>query len=624
VEKDTFKITLELDDGRRISFEHLEHNRQQEFQREGVKLKLSGDKCLKMQCAGGEHVIKSIEYDFSIKMKNYYSVILPESGRWFFNSLRMVTFWRNFRTFDSAVNDVKLPLMILTGKDMYTGTAVGVIGENYETRFSLLEPESNRALNVHTGHITFQMKRGTNEYPIPRNTVKDGYITEYIYYADYLCDNRKPWLLTMREFTDFQREYFDLRDIGVRKSMYPVWCTWADWHSNDINEEMILENIEIGLANGIKNYIIDDGWFGPGLDNDYSIPLNIGDWEPDTQKIPDMKQLVDRIHDKGANAIIWCAPHAVAEGAACFSERRHLLIANESGEPFLNPTQFYSLCFMNEESREIMAGICAKFISKWGFDGAKYDLFNWVPNVRCENPNHTHNVDSMIEGLNKTLELIEEKTRALKKDYIVELKQNYGTPFMSRWGTMMRAGDAPYDPESNFLRTMHIQSYTPYSLNDYQTFTEYDSPEDIAVAILKMLAAGIPAYSVNFKRLSRKQNEVVSCLNDWYCKHIDLFMKYRIPCEANNHLLRIPNDDFNIFFMVNESTPVEQLNSGDIIFNASYHKSIVLKTEKRSFEITEFDCYGNIVFESTTESGRLWETVKVLPGGRLVLNEKRA
>lgn len=39
--------------------------------------------------------------------------------------------------------------------------------------------------------------------------------------------------------------------------------TWEDWHSNGINEERILENVETGLANGIKNYIIDEGWFGP-------------------------------------------------------------------------------------------------------------------------------------------------------------------------------------------------------------------------------------------------------------------------------------------------------------------------------------------------------------------------
>jgi len=84
---------------------------------------------------------------------------------------------------------------------------------------------------------------------------------------------------------------------------------------------------------------------------------------------------------------------------------------------------FHSLCFMCPEARGIMADICAGFIRRWDFDGAKYDLFNCVPNMKCENPEHRHDVSSMIEGLDKTLELIDRKTRALKKDYIVELRR---------------------------------------------------------------------------------------------------------------------------------------------------------------------------------------------------------
>ncbi len=52
---------------------------------------------------------------------------------------------------------------------------------------------------------------------------------------------------------------------------------------------------------------------------------------------------------------------------------------------------------------------------------------------------------------------IDEKSKALKPDYIVELKQNYATPFLSRYGTMTRAGDTPYNTEGNFLRTLYVQ-----------------------------------------------------------------------------------------------------------------------------------------------------------------------
>lgn len=619
--KNTFRVTVISDQGKRVVFENLEYGTNGEYSVEGVQLNISSEKIIKIQFTLAVGKITSIEYDFRLNMQNYYSAILPESGRWFFNSLRMVTFWRDFRKFESGINDTKMPLLILTGNDMFTSAAVGIIGENYETQFNLLEPESNRALNVHTGHITYQVKRGTSHYPIPSRISEEKTITEYIYIAETAEEQQTPWVLTMREFSEYQRELFSLKDITVKDTMYPLWCTWADWHSNDINDRMILENVEFGLSNGIKNYIIDDGWFGPGLDNNYSVPLNIGDWEPDPTKIPDMKNLVDSIHEKGAKAIIWCAPHAVAKGAKCYHQRKKYLIADREGEPYLNPTQFYSLCFMCKEAREIMADICAEFIVKWGVDGAKYDLFNWVPNVKCENPNHEHDVDSMMDGLNKTFELIEERTRALKENYIVEMKQNYGTPFLSRWGTMMRAGDSPYDGESNFLRTMHVQSYTPFSLNDYQTFTEYDTPRDIAISIIKMLAAGIPAYSVNFKRLTDKQNMVINYLNTWYCNNIDSFMNYRIPCDANNYLLKLANGSSNIYFMINENVMIKDIKCGDMVFNASYHQLITIKTDKKRFQVCGFDCYGHLVTEYITDSSRVWETVSIFPGGHITIQE---
>ena len=118
----------------------------------------------------------------------------------------------------------------------------------------------------------------------------------------------------------------------------------------------------------------------------------------------------------------------------------------------------------------------------------------------------------------KTMELICKKVRQAKPDYIVELKQNYGGSKLATYGTMMRAGDTPYCPEGNFLRTAYIQSYTPYAANDYQTITNYDTMESAAKIIIKMLAVGIPTYSMNLAfydhtgKLIREEDDV--CLKD--------------------------------------------------------------------------------------------------------------
>jgi len=620
---DYLKIAVQLQSGKQVVFEDIVFSENYFLESDGILLKVGSEMPYPVEARplDNSETITSLEFTFYTEIRNYHSVIVPDSGRWFFNSSKIVTFWRSFRELETGVDDTKLPLYIFTGRDRNTALAAGIIGENYETSYQLVEPESNRALNVHTGHIAFRIKRGTDQYPIPQRIAQqydDRSVTEYVYYNQFAgSDHAQPWVMSIRDFSNYQRSLYLLQDVEVEASMLPIWCTWADWHSNDITSDIIVDNVKIGTELGIYNYIIDDGWFGPGLDNDYSVNLNIGDWEPDPHKIPDMVALVNDIKEHGGKPIIWCAPHAVAAGAKCYPERERLLIAEESGKPIINPTQFYSLCFMNEEARDTMADICVKFIEKWDFDGAKYDLFNWVPNVKCNNPNHHHDVTTMLEGLEMTLALIEERTRKLKPEYIVELKQNYGTPFFSRYGTMMRAGDGPFDPESNFLRTLFIQGYTPYALNDYQIIKGSETPEDTAVAIIKMLAAGIPAYSMDFKKLSVEQLDVIRLLNEWYIKHLNIFKQHRIPLDPDSAILKAEGPNFDIVFMVNGGGPLE-IARDTIVVNGTYSSQLFVRSncseKSEQMSITVADCFGKEV-DSQIYIAHAWNAVPMSVGG---------
>ena len=216
----------------------------------------------------------------------------------------------------------------------------------------------------------------------------------------------------------------------------------------------------------------------------------------------------------------------------------------------LNPTQFYALCFRSPQARQVMTDVCVNLLRRWDFDGAKYDLFNWVPNVPCHSSQHEHDTDSMLWGLYLTLKSIDDATRAIKPDYLVELKQNYGTPFFSQLGSMMRAGDAPYAPETNFLRTLHVQSYTPFALNDYQSFTDEDSAQDVAVTVIMMMAAGIPAYSVDLARLGPDRAAVLCRLHTWYRDKAPLLAAHRVPADPDNAVLAATSPTEDVVFLL--------------------------------------------------------------------------
>ena len=609
------EVNVILRSGQSVRFDRFEPLRAFSAVKDGVRL-LVGAGCpaaVTVTPPAGQRVA-SIEYNLFTDIRNYHKVIIPESGRWYINMMQMVSFWRFAK--DSSVNDVKMPLYIFTGQDLNMALAFGVIGRSYETEFKTLEPQVNRALIAYMRRLSMQIKRGTQLYPIPDSIAAagDGSITEYLYFRTGADAPGEPWLLTLRDFAAHQKRIYRLPDVGCQAALAPLWCSWTDWFSDDVTDQVMLASVREGVKLGIRNFIIDDGWFGPGLDSDFSVQLNIGDWEADPAKIPDMPALVKGIRDLGGVPMIWCAPHAVAPHANRFGERKKYLIAGADGQPVMTANKFHSLCFMCPQARELMADICAGFITRWDFDGAKYDLFNCVPNQRCQNAEHGHDVSSMVEGLELTLKRIDEKSRAIKPDYIVELKQNYATPFLSRYGSMTRAGDTPYNTEGNFLRTLYVQGYTPFSINDYQTITNDDSPQDAACVVLKMMAVGIPTYSIDFDRLCQANKDVIARYNLWYLENLKAFMGYRIPLDGENNAFKLPADGQDFYFLVNDGGPL-MLERSAVVLNATYARDLFVRLPRAGqANISTFDCFGKPAGRQRLQ-GAGWKHINVLPGG---------
>ena len=271
-----------------------------------------------------------------------------------------------------------------------------------------------------------------------------------------------------------------------------------------------------------------------------------------------------------------------------------------------------------------MADICAGFITRWDFEGAKYDLFNCLPITRCT-ADHEHDCTSMMEGLEKTLRLIDESCRKLKPGYIVELKQNYGTPFLARWGTMTRAGDTPYNTEGNFLRTLYVAAYSPYAINDYQTITSEDSPQAAACIVLKMMAAGIPAYSIDFDRLCQANKDVIAHYNNFYLANRRTFSRFRVPLDGENNVLKIPAcagqagatcDGQAMVFLVNDGGSFE-LDGPTVVLNGTFKTDLFVKgCCNKEATVASFDCFGKPAGTTKVKLAG-WQHLDMLPGGRL-------
>jgi len=513
----------------------------------GVRLELTGPPPCRVALTPppGDRIL-SAAYVLCVPLRNFHETIVPDTGRGYSQQTQLVGFWGSRQA--SRINNVRMPLYVLTGQDHRPGLAFGVIGANVETDFVVREPAQRRALSAWMKRLTLEIRRGTDEFPLPDSAFDaDGRLVEHLYVLEE--PGHDTWVHTLRDFSGHLARLRELAPRCPDTALEPYWCSWTDWFSGDVTEEVILGNVREGVALGIRNFIIDDGWFGPGLDSDRDVQLNIGDWREDSAKIADLRGLVEQIHAAGARAILWCAPHAVGPKADCLPRRRKLLIREADGGLLMTRNGFHSLCFQCPEARRAMGELCAGIIKRYGADGAKYDLFNCVPDGPCCSREHQHDTPSPIEGLARTLAEIDALTRAVRPDCITELKQNYATPHLYAHGSVVRAGDTPYNAEGNFLRTAYIQAYTPFALNDYETITNDDSPEAAAAMIVKMLAVGAPAYSMDLCALRNEHKAVIRFLHGWYARHVGDLRSRRAPLDTELRTWRVEGRETDLYFV---------------------------------------------------------------------------
>ena len=585
-----------------------------EYQQDGALVKVKRDGlCSKISIQIEQDRVKRIYHTYSTSLRNFNKVVVPDSGRNFIGmTQQMVYFWT--KNFETRVNDIKTPLYIFCGQDHCSSLCFGVIGNDYEREFVSLEPHGGRALSLYSRTLTLQI---TGEIP---EEYRADIWEEGVYLMDETKNTGIPWTETLREFHEIRQNWEQITFPYTKEGMYPMWCSWTDWDSADVNEKIVLDNVEEGVKLGIKNYIVDDGWFGLGLDCDEKLKLNIGDWESDTKKFPDVKKLSHKIREKGGKSIIWCAPHAVGDVAKVREARKRHLMVNAEGKLVYTSNGFHVLCMRNPEAREIMADICVHLAKEYDTDGAKYDLYNCVPVVECCCKEHEHDTDSMVVALQKTMELIWQKVRAVKPNYMVELKQNYGGSRLATYGTMMRAGDTPYCPEGNFLRTAYIQSYTPYAANDYQTITNYDTLESAAKVIIKMLAVGIPTYSMDLLALEEEKKQLIAFLNEWYIENI--VEKENFKRTAMDGMLDVwysKGEQERLYFAVNSAKEIV-VEQGDFqLLNGSMYPEILLRAQgDAKYQLQFFGYTGEFLKEmrdvSLQEVLRIPESVMLIKG----------
>lgn len=165
-------------------------------------------------------------------------------------------------------------------------------------------------------------------------------------------------------------KYFDLQEIEpIKKELKSGYTTWYNYYQN-INEDIVYR--DLGALSKLKHkadiFQIDDGYQNA-----------IGDWLiTDKKKFPNgMKNIADKIHEKGFTAGLWLAPFAGVKKSKLMKEHPDWFIRDEEGKFCCaggNWGGFYALDFYNKEAASYIRNVFDTILNTWGYDMVKLDF----------------------------------------------------------------------------------------------------------------------------------------------------------------------------------------------------------------------------------------------------------
>lgn len=486
-----------------------------------TRLRVEGFEILFTRADGATMDVDWLEARFTVPLLHFSKVILPDGGREYIFRDRAL-FLRSQVTQVTAPNDGH-PFVALTDQTGTRTWAFGLLTFWRESTCRCMDPLLSARKAMRGGHDLL-----TLAFRMPTEGWRYGPVKE-VREAFYCAECPDSWFHALRRFTALSRRRFGVRYPRNPAALDPVWCTWTAWCSDRMNDQTVQANARIARHLGIRTLILDDGWFGPGLDTD-DRPLNIGDYEPDRAKFSDLASTIRSLKQEGLSVLLWYAPTCLSPDSRAFSRWKDHRIARE-GEPVMAPNGFYNLCPCDPEVRAYVCGEIARMIAGYEPDGFKIDLYNTLPTTPCTGGAHSHDTESVIEGVRRMEAAIWAEVQKWCPRGLVELKQNYGNVLSAAFGTMVRAGDTAYDADTNFHRCIYLQTYAPVVHNDYLAASVHDTPRDLAVMMIKSLTAGVPTFSLDLPRQPAENLAVIKGWLEFYNANRALWRVSREPLD---------------------------------------------------------------------------------------------
>ena len=346
----------------------------------------------------------------------------------------------------------------------------------------------------------------------------------------------------------------------------PMNSLWYSFHQNLVPDE-IVKQCKLSKPLGMESVIIDDGWQTNDSNRGYAY---CGDWE--SVRIPDMKGLVDRIHDTGMKVILWYSVPFVGVHAKRFDEFRDFLLdLDDSTEDVRRLDPRY------KHVREYLIETYAKAVEEWGLDGLKLDFIDsFCLTEDSIKPDHRRDFESLEEAIDQLMVSITERLQGINPDIMIEFRQSYVGPSIRKYGNMMRVMDCPTDAPFNRrgIIDLRFTSGSTAVHSDMLMWNLADTKEGVAGQLASVIY-GVPQISMLIDKLPRDHYETLKYYLSFWREHRDILLDGDFSAEG-------PESFYNQACACKDGEAIVTVYNNNVV-SGEYEKLVVVNASASEF-----------------------------------------
>ncbi len=393
----------------------------------------------------------------------------------------------------------------------------------------------------------------------------------------------------------------------------PVYSSWYSYHQNVAMKELLNE-CKLAKKMGFESIIVDDGWQTLDSNRGYAFT---GDWQP--ERIPEMKEFVQAVHDLDMKFILWYAVPFVGENSKAYEKMKGKFLKYWDGQGT------YVLDPRYPEVREFIIKTYVDATKEWNLDGFKLDFigrFTAYGDTELTQENGRDHA-SVNEATDVLMTDLMKSLQAIKPDIMIEFRQPYIGPAMRKYGNMFRATDCPNLSSVNRIRTSDLRMLSGNTaVHSDMLMWHYDEPVEVAALQMLNVMYSVPQISVRLEDIPQDHFKMIRFYTDYWLKNRKVLLDgdfHPTSPLTNYPILEGSKDDKKIIAVYNDLNI--KIQTGEFeqidILNAKRTNQLVILSEgeTKKYDYLIQNCLGEEVDKGTLELTAGAHLVNVPPSG---------